>query len=585
MEPRRGSTAAMTVSTRECVIEVTRPAAPATHDAQVGDMGRAGHRGVGVVREWRKGAALSETSPLGRRTLIGLTAFFVVVTFSQSPGLTEFDTKLALVVSPISYFDSFLHPWIAGQFGGAVQQGTSFLWPMGSFFAATHVLHVPVWVAERIWLASILTIGCWGAIRLAEALAIGNRWTRVLAGGVYCTAPIFVTYASTSGDLLAAAFLPWMLRPLVIGSREGSTRRWAARSGVAVALMGGVNAAVTLSVIPLGVIWLLTRQAGPRRRSLAVWWVVALAMACFWWAVPVYYIAHFGYNYLPYTETSSVTTSTTSLFESIRGASFWTNYFNIGGPLLRGAWILVSEPLVILATGVVAATGLAGLCRRIPERLFLVACLTFGVVVIAAGFSGPMGGLFSHQVQSLLQGSLAPFRNVSKFSPDVALPLALGFAAAMVGIPNLARRGTERIWDRRNLPLVSTLVVAVAVIVAAAPFWSASCTARVDSPASRVIGSRPARSWTSIKDMQTRSWSRVRTLGITPGATRSTSPSKSWPPNHCSGGTSFRWVPTAMTRWLTPWSRLWTLASHHQGSRSTLRVRASTMWSSVMTST
>ncbi len=430
----------MTISTRECEVEVTCPASSATEDGQVGDMGRAAHRDVGVLREWRKRAAFSDTAPLGRRTLIGLATFFVVVTFSQSPGLIEFDTKLALVMSPIPYFESFLHPWIAGQFGGGVQQGTSFLWPMGSFFAATHVLHIPVWVAERIWLASLLTIGSWGAIRLAEALAIGNRWTRILAAVVYCTAPIFVTYASTSGDLLVAAFLPWMLRPLVVGSREGSTRRWAARSGVAVALMGGVNAAVTLSVLPLGLIWLLTRQAGPRRRSLAMWWVVALAMACFWWAVPVYYIAHFGYNYLPYTETSSVTTSTTSLFESIRGASFWTDYFNIGGPLLRGAWMLVSGPLIILATAVVAATGLAGLCRRTPERVFLVASLAFGVVVIAAGFSGPMGGLFSHQVQGLLQGSLAPFRNVSKFSPDAALPIALGFAGAMAGIPRLAGR-------------------------------------------------------------------------------------------------------------------------------------------------
>jgi arabinofuranan 3-O-arabinosyltransferase len=462
----------MTISTRECEVEVTRPAAPAVDDGQVADMGRTGHRDVGLLREWHERAAFSDTAPLSRRTLIGLATFFVVVTFSQSPGLIEFDTKLALVVSPISYFESFLHPWIAGQFGGAVQQGTSFLWPMGSFFAATHILHFPVWVAERIWLASILTIGSWGTIRLAEALAIGNRWTRVLAGVVYCTAPIFVTYASTSGDLLAAAFLPWMLRPLVVGSREGSTRRWAARSGVAVALMGGVNAAVTLSVLPLGLIWLVTRQAGPRRRSLAMWWVVALAMACFWWAVPVYYIAHFGYNYLPYTETSSVTTSTTSLFESIRGASFWTDYFNIGGPLLRGAWILVSEPLIIVATAVVAATGLAGLCRRTPERAFLVACLAFGVVVMAAGFSGPMGGLFSHPIQNLLQGSLAPFRNVSKFSPDVALPLALGLAGAMMGIPHLAGRSRDRIWDRRNLPLVSTFVVVLSVIVAAAPFWS-----------------------------------------------------------------------------------------------------------------
>jgi len=458
----------MTISTRDVGVEVARPDAPEPDGAAAPGITE---RAAGVLRHWLTNAAPGETRSFGLWPLGGIALFFAVVSFSQSPGLIEYDTKFQLIVSPISFFASHLHLWNPTLYGGAVPQDTGFLWPMGVYFSVTHVLHVPVWVAERVWLASILTVACWGTIRLAEVLGIGNRWTRVVAGFVYCSAPIFVTYVTTSGDLLAAAFLPWMLRPLVIGSRQGSTRRAAARSGVAVALMGGVNAVVTFATLPVGVIWLLTRQGGPRRRSLAAWWVVAVAMACFWWLVTLEYMAHFGYNYLPYTETSVTTTSTTSLFEAIRGASFWTNYFNLGGPLLRGAWELVASPLVILGSVAVVGTGLAGLCRRIPERLFLVACLALGVVLIAAGFSGPVGGLFSSEVQHLLQGPLAALRNVSKFAPIVALPLALGLAGALVALTGSARRGAGRVWDQRHVRLGLTSLVVLTVVVAATPFW------------------------------------------------------------------------------------------------------------------
>ena len=378
-----------------------------------------------------------------------------------------------MIVSPISYFGTVLHLWNQSVFGGTVEQGAGFLVPQGLFYITAYLLHVPAWVAERIWLATLLTVGCWGVVRLAEALGIGTRWARVLAGIAYCVAPIVVTWVSSSGDLLAVVLLPWMLRPLVVGSREGSTRRAATRSGLAVALMGGSNAAAVVAVLPLGVIWLVTRQPGPRRRSLASWWVAAVAMACSFWLVSLLFVQHFGYNYLPYTETSIDTTATASVFESLRGASYWVNYYALGGPLIRGAWILVSKPVVIVGTVVVTALGLSGLCRRLPEKMFLVTSLAFGVVVISAGYPGPLGGPFSHSVQNLLQGSLAPLRNISKFSPDVALPITLGLASMISGArrqPVERRRAALAVrWPGPRFMI--TMVAAAAVFVAAAPFW------------------------------------------------------------------------------------------------------------------
>jgi arabinofuranan 3-O-arabinosyltransferase len=397
----------------------------------------------------------------------------LAITFAQTSGLIEDDTRLPMMMSPLSFIGSTLHVWSQNVYGGTAQLGTGFLMPVGSFFVVTHLLHIPTWCAERIWLALLLTVACWGVVRLCEALGIGTRWARVVAGLAYCASPIVITWTTTSVQLLAVVLLPWVLLPLVAGSREGSPRRAAARSGVAVALMGGANAVAIFAVLPLGLIWLATRQPGPRRRALFGWWVVALVLACFWWFVATAFVGKYGYNYLPYTETSVTTTSTTSVFESLRGASFWLDYYDLGGPLVPGDWTLVSTALGIGATAVVTALGLAGLCRRIPERLFLITSLAFGVVVIAAGYSGSFGGLFSHRVQHLLQGELASFRNVSKFSPDVALPLVLGLAQ-MVSLPlwGGTRRFMKRVVPGAKTATVAVALVAVAaVVLAAAPYW------------------------------------------------------------------------------------------------------------------
>ncbi len=68
------------------------------------------------------------------------------------------------------------------------------------------------------------------------------------------------------------ALVPWVLLPLVVGASRGSARRAAALSALAIATVGGVNAAATSAVLPLGALWLLTRAPGPRRRAMMVWW-------------------------------------------------------------------------------------------------------------------------------------------------------------------------------------------------------------------------------------------------------------------------------------------------------------------------
>jgi arabinofuranan 3-O-arabinosyltransferase len=421
------------------------------------------------------------SDPLSRLWLVAGGAVFAVLSFIQAWGLIEDDTKLPLIMTPFKYIAGSLHIWNQQVFGGSVVQ-SGLVFPMGVFFAITHVLHIPTWCAERIWLALLLTVGFWGVVRLAEALGIGTRSARIFAGVTYCVAPIVVTWAQTSADLIAVVLLPWVLLPLIRGSRGGSPRRAAAQSGLAVALMGGGNAAVIAATLPVGLIWLATRTRGPRRRALFGWWIVALILATFWWIASVALEGKYGFNYLPFTETSKVTTNTASAFEALRGASYWLDYYSLRSPLIPGAWTLVSSSAVIVGTAVLTAFGLVGLCRRIPERLFLIASLAFGVVAISIGYSGALAGPFSHTVQHLLQTKLAPFRNISKFSPDVSLSLALGVAWCLSEPlwrttrrrPPTPTAGRWRVLVTRPtfMSLTAIRVVAVAAIVlASAPFW------------------------------------------------------------------------------------------------------------------
>jgi arabinofuranan 3-O-arabinosyltransferase len=425
-------------------------------------------------------AGIGVSDPVSRWVLLIAGMCALAVTFVQEPGRIVSDSKLPVLMAPLAFMANSLHLWDQSMWSGSIKTlDFGYIFPMGLFFGAAHLLHIPVWISERAWLALLLTIGFWGMVRLAEALRIGTRTGRVLGAVVYVVAPIVVTWSASSVSLLAVVLLPWVLVPLVRGASGGSPRRAACASGLAVALMGGVNSTVVLATLPVGAIWLLTRRPGRRRRALMTWWVIALALACFWWAAAGSIQSRFGYNYLPYTETAKVTTATTSLFESLHGASYWVNYFTLGGPLIRGVWTLVSTVGPILGTTVVVAFGLIGLTRRIPERLFLVATLALGVLVIAAGYGGALGGPLAGPVQHLLGAQLAILRNVSKFSPDVALPLALGFASVVSSPLQLRRRARERRDARLTVRgagwvgrTVFALVIAAAVILAATPFWN-----------------------------------------------------------------------------------------------------------------
>src|SRR5260370_957358 len=118
----------------------------------------------------------------------------------------------------------------------------------------------------------LVAVGFLGLVRLAEAVGIGSRSTRLVAGAAFTLWPTFTILAgSSSGGVLPGLLAPWAVMPLV---STGRARTAAARSGLVVACMGGINAASTLAALVLPGMYILTRP-GRRRPALAGWWVLA----------------------------------------------------------------------------------------------------------------------------------------------------------------------------------------------------------------------------------------------------------------------------------------------------------------------
>jgi arabinofuranan 3-O-arabinosyltransferase len=382
-----------------------------------------------------------------RMRLLAVCTLLTALVFQQDAGRMAPDTKLDLVVDPVAFLGRALHLWETQGFFGQVQnQAYGYLFPMGPLFAVGHLAHVPEWAVQRAWMSLLVCVAFLGLVRLAGALGIGTPGSRIVAGLVYALAPRMVTVlGAASVEALPMALSPWVLIPLVRGAVSGSPRRAAMRSGVAVLLTGGVNAVATAAVLPLAGLFLLTRAPGPRRSALLRWWVLAVALACAWWATALLLLGHYSPPFLDYIESARVTTLPTNLAETLRGTDHWLGFLaDDDGPAWRAGWTLATTSMLVLETTMLAGVGLLGLTwRGLAHRTWLLLGVLTGLVLVTIGHTGPLDGMLADPLQTLLDGPLAALRNVHKFDPVLRLPLALG-VAHLLGVVSGAARARVR---------------------------------------------------------------------------------------------------------------------------------------------
>ncbi len=378
-------------------------------------------------------------SVVHRLRLAGVCLALSLLAFVQSPGKVAPDTKLDLTVSPLAFLGRALHLWDPqAAFGQLQNQAGGYLLPMGPLFAAGHALELPAWVVQRSWWALLMVVGFLGFVRVAGRLGIGTPVSRILAGLAFALSPRLVSMlGATSVEALPLVMTPWVLLPLVSAAQGRlSARAGALRSGVAVALIGGVNAVATLAALPVSGLFLLCCVRGRTRVALIGWWIPAVLLATLWWLLPLLLQGKYAPPFLAYIEPSVVTTGLTSPSEVLRGTSHWIGYLGLqGGPTWPAAWRLVTDPVTILNTVLLAGLGLLGLARRdLPYRAFLLPTCLLGLVLVTAGHVGSVDGPFAGSLREALDGVLAPFRNVHKFDAVLRLPLLLAACHAMASI-------------------------------------------------------------------------------------------------------------------------------------------------------
>ncbi|MET0523481.1 MAG: alpha-(1-_3)-arabinofuranosyltransferase [Nocardioides sp.] len=414
-----------------------------------------------------------------RFRLVACCLVLVAIAFSQRPGRIFGDTKLDLVIDPGPFLARSLHLWDpSGSFGQVQNQAYGYLFPMGPFFWFGHLLDVPGWVVQRLWWSLLLIVAFLGIVKLCGALGLGSPMSRIVAGFAFALSPrLITTLGPVSIEGWPNSVAPWVLVPLVIGASRGSPRRAALLSALAVVAVGGVNAAATFAVIPLGVVWLLTREPGPRRRSMMLWWPTFVLLGTAWWLVPLFLLGRYSPPFLDYIESASITTLPTTAFDSLRGTSHWVAYVDFtwlaGNDLLTTSYIAIN-------TGALVAFGIAGLAMRgNPHRQFLTLSLLLGLLMVMAGHGGDVAGWFAGTERDLLDSVLAPLRNVHKFDPIIRIPLVLGLAHLLAATAARAREARTRDRSIRSdatgdrLVHLAVLVLTIASVVGiASPAFS-----------------------------------------------------------------------------------------------------------------
>ena len=414
------------------------------------------------------------------------TLLVAVLPWLIAPGMIQPDTKSDLVISPGRYLGRALWAWNDHTGIGELQnQAYGYLWPMGSLFLAGDAVGMPAWVTQRVWWMLLLVVSFVGAERVARRLAGLTTVPALLVGMVFALSPRVLTVLSEiSVEVWPQALAPWLLlaaaRAVAPGAGPAHRRRAVVVTGLLAASLGGVNATVSLVALVPAAAWLVLAPRGRAKGRALLWWCAGAALGSAWWLGPLVVLGRYAYPFLDHIELASTTTAVASVTNVLRGANHWIAYILTSGdhPTWQSGWLLAQSVTGILATTTIAGLGLAGLVRRRAagsaeedgEGRHLtrwgIALVLLGVVAMAIGRSGASSGPFAPLVQDLLDGPLAPFRNVHKADLLVRLPVALG-----VG---LVAHWATRV-ERGAGPVVRQVVVTTTVLAlvgSLAPLWA-----------------------------------------------------------------------------------------------------------------
>jgi arabinofuranan 3-O-arabinosyltransferase len=398
-------------------------------------------------------------------------AAFVPMLASQ-PGTVSDDTKTYLYLDPGRYVRAAASLWDPQVgLGTVTHQNIGYLLPMGPFYWALAELHVPLWVAQRLWMGCLLFAAGAGALYLCRTIGLRGPGRYVAALGFMFT-PYVLQYAGRiSVILLPWSGLPWMIAFVILALRKGGWR-YPALFALVVALVSGINASSILYVGIAPALWLpyavVVSKEATWRRAWGVAWKVGLlsALVSLWWAIGLQVEAAYGVNVLKYTETVPSTSAASLASEIIRGLGYWYFYgTDRDGPWTQTAVAYTQNLWLIAASFAVPALAfVAALFTRWRYRSYFVLVAVVGMV-LAVGpnpYADPSAA--GSAIKAFMVDTTAglALRSTDRASPLIILSLALFLGA---GVSAVAAR-----VHRTGLVIGAFALAAVAA--ASTPLWT-----------------------------------------------------------------------------------------------------------------
>ena len=339
--------------------------------------------------------------------------------------------------------------------GGVTHQVIGYLWPMGPFYWFFDAIGVPDWLAQRLWLGSLMFAAGAGVLYLLRTLGWPDRpaghddekpssatwWDAgmVVAALAYALSPYVLDYAARiSVILLPWAGLPWLIAFLARAIRVGGWRYPAAFALVTLTISStNLTSVVLVGIGPI--LWVafavwIEREVPFRQALGAVWRTGLLTVGVsLWWFVGLVVEGRYGIPIVRYTETYQAVAVASTTPEVIRGLGYWFFYGNDK----LGQWIVPSIHYmrygIPLSFALPIFAFLAGALTRFRHRLFFIT-----LIVIGAVDGGRRSSLRRSVTRGWPAGGLDPDRHRARL-PEHG-PRAAVAGAGDLGPPRRGRR-------------------------------------------------------------------------------------------------------------------------------------------------
>jgi arabinofuranan 3-O-arabinosyltransferase len=415
-----------------------------------------------------------------RRQVLGyslLAALAYIPPLFTASGKVAADTKQYLYLDPTRLLERAPSMWDPNiGLGTVTHQNIGYVFPMGPYYWLMENIGFPSWVAQRIWLGSLVFFAGVGVLYLLRTLDMRGPGA-VIAALAYMLSPYSLHYAARiSVILLPWAGLGWMLALMVRALRKGGWR-YPAAFAIVVQIVGSVNATALVFALIAPLLWVpyavwITREVDWRRAALTLARVGVLTFgASLWWISGLWAQGSYGINILQYTETVKTVATAGVAPEVLRGLGYWFFY---GGDKL-GNWIEASvhytqsRPLIVVSYAVPTLALLAAAFIRWRHRFYFAVLMVIGLAIAVGAHPyddpSPFGALLKAFADSSNAG--LALRSVGRAVPLVALGAAVLLGAGVTAF--------VRWLDRRDLhryALATVGLVGVVVIATLPALWN-----------------------------------------------------------------------------------------------------------------